>query len=108
MVADPGLPAGVPLRGREGADGAVVEGLEECVAAGGWPLAGSLDVHHGHPAGGIAQQDVRNMPPGPVPARPREPERLSRDRRHQRVEVSQHDPGKLQPALIGHQPADGS
>lgn len=44
MVADPGLLAGVSLRGREGADGGLVEGLEECVAAGGRP--------HGVPGAG--------------------------------------------------------
>ena len=38
------------------------------------------------------------MPPGAGPVRPRQPERLRRDRRHPGVEVRQHDPGELQAA----------
>jgi hypothetical protein len=50
------------------------------------------------------QQDVRNVAADTQAIGPDETKRLGGDRGNPGIEVSQHDPGQLQPAFIGHQP----
>jgi hypothetical protein len=70
-------------------------------------LARRLDIDDRHTAIRTGQQHIGHMTAHMRAIPADEPERLRGDRGDRRVEVSQHDPGQLQTALINNQALPG-